>query len=507
MNKSLEDIKHNVLISFKRAALFMFVFVAVYAPITIFLKPRNEWAFDLKIVIIAVVAVVVAVFVAFINRFKGSVDNKITTLSFIYLVGVLIVMLPSYSTNALLFAFLMLAFLPLVLLHRTIPAIIYVALIYVAFFLTVLSGGTAIRGLTEGILSVDSLYTANKVTAGVVVFNITVVTFFLRHSIMKIFSELGESMESVHDLLSEQEETNKLLLNSIEVVQNKFVDLNSGAQSLNDNAGQIGLASEEIAKGATNQTISLESAIKSLNHLGEQIDILAGTIKELSDGAKENEALNSENTETLKALEKTIGNSEKLNGKIVQVIEKMLEEFKEIIDAIKKIDSIAGQTNLLALNASIESARAGEAGKGFAVVAEEIRKLAEETSGSAKSINHIIEGIDNYIGEVQTTMHSLNDQTDETTGIVKKTSENIGKTLSYLVSTEASLKEATSFTEEIRQMKDDTYNYFDDVASVAEEYSATTEEVSASIQKMVEDIETVVNNAEQILDQVNQMNQ
>ena len=42
---------------------------------------------------------------------------------------------------------------------------------------------------------------------------------------------------------------------------------------------------------------------------------------------------------------------------------------------------------MLALNASIEAARAGEAGKGFAVVAEEVRKLADDTSTSVKSIH------------------------------------------------------------------------------------------------------------------------
>lgn len=54
------------------------------------------------------------------------------------------------------------------------------------------------------------------------------------------------------------------------------------------------------------------------------------------------------------------------------------------------ISSVVEKTHLLSLNASIEAARAGDAGRGFSVVAEEIRKLAENASGSAEQIEDLI---------------------------------------------------------------------------------------------------------------------
>jgi len=75
------------------------------------------------------------------------------------------------------------------------------------------------------------------------------------------------------------------------------------------------------------------------------------------------------------------------------VIRSIRDRMGEISGAADLIKNLANKTNLLAMNAAIEAAHAGDAGKGFAIVADEIRSLAEASSGGSKRINAVLKEI------------------------------------------------------------------------------------------------------------------
>lgn len=507
MKDSLSVIKENIFKSFRRAALFIFIFVAFYAPISVFLRPVEEREWNLRLFVATAVAVLFALVIYLFPKLNISVDKKIKTMAFVYLVGIIFITISTYSENILLYAFLLLGLLPLSLLHSTTSYIVYQGLILIAYFLTVWRSPTKINGLNKGVVEFDGLALNIRITVLIVTLTGFIVAYYIRKSIISIFKDLADNMSKTSMMAEEQKQTAELLKSSVQNTEKEFVDLASFSQSMMEAAEQISMAADDIAGGAVDQNDSLENAMNALDELGSLIEGITKTIDELSAGASRSEELNTESTRSLSDLNKTIRDSEHLNKSIIDIIETMLREFEQIIDAIKNIDAIAGQTNLLALNASIESARAGEAGRGFAVVADEIRKLAEETSESAQSINEVIADIDSHIKEAQMTLGNINKQSHLTTEIVDDTSSNVKETIEYLQETAKVLMETGEHAQLLIKKKTVTYDSFSAIASVSQEYSATTEELNASVTKLVDDIEHVAENTQVIKNEMEKLTQ
>lgn len=83
-------------------------------------------------------------------------------------------------------------------------------------------------------------------------------------------------------------------------------------------------------------------------------------------------------------------------------------EVKRTAEILSIIRHVAQQSSLLGLNAAIEAARVGEHGRGFSVVAEEVRKLADESNKSARTINEMLNQIRNSVGQVLTDVEQYN---------------------------------------------------------------------------------------------------
>lgn len=167
------------------------------------------------------------------------------------------------------------------------------------------------------------------------------------------FIAVGEAMNGIAGLLKES-----------------MRQISSSAEQVSGGAEQVSMGAQVLAQGASEQAGSIEELAVSMN--------------EISDSVKENaeNALKSSRLADEVGLE--LQRSNELMDALLQNIQAVQENSREITGIVKEIEDIAFQTNILALNASVEAARAGEAGRGFSVVAGEVRRLASKTTDASK---------------------------------------------------------------------------------------------------------------------------
>lgn len=135
------------------------------------------------------------------------------------------------------------------------------------------------------------------------------------------------------------------------------------------------------------QQQEIVAADQLMHELDESIEEIATSVGDISDQTKHAFKKLNQDLESLQQVSSILQTTDEGHKSMQEDIKRLVERVNSVAKLMELIKKIADQTNLLALNASIEAARAGEAGKGFAVVAEEVRKLADDTSTSVKSIH------------------------------------------------------------------------------------------------------------------------
>ncbi len=354
-----------------------------------------------------------------------------------------------------------------------------------------------------------------------------VITVLLIHSIGKVLRNTVGHLEDVADgsmdiklqdrLLSRSDELGALsrslqkLIDSLTAVVRNIIttsrDLDefSGSfkdsfQQIRESIGNIDIAVDEIAKGATRQAGDMQSANEEVMAMGDAIDSTAGNAALLADSTQKMGDYNKSANDILIEL---LDISQQTNVSI-QDVQKQTDETNhsalEIQEATDLIANIAGQTNLLSLNASIEAARAGEHGKGFAVVAEEIRQLADQCSESADKIANVVNTL---IGNSNRSVFKMNEVVES----IKEQNRKLEDTRNIFDGLNQEIRNVSQEIHEIstqvvslEEMKKDVLGLLTNLSGIAQANAASTEETSASMTELSDIVEECTRNTESLVE-------
>lgn len=284
-------------------------------------------------------------------------------------------------------------------------------------------------------------------------------------------------------------------------VNGSAIQVAASSQQLNASSEQTSKASEqiaavtlELASGTYNQNQNLEQSTLIMGRMSEVVQEIALNAEGVTDHAVDTAG----KAETGLHISRSAINQMSAIGQTMDeltgTVKQLGEYSKEIGKMTEAITEIASQTNLLALNAAIEAARAGEEGKGFAVVADSIRKLAEQSRHSAQQISMIVNVILEQMDKAAASAESASKEVGEGAELVRSAGsafETIKRSSTYTAEAISQVTHAVNrlshdaagvveSLQELLFMSNKIAEGTHDVSAASEEQLATMQEVAAS---------------------------
>jgi methyl-accepting chemotaxis protein len=316
---------------------------------------------------------------------------------------------------------------------------------------------------------------------------------------------VDELIDGAHASIAAYETTRVNLGAMIGQVTLSARDVSLASEQVATNSEETGRAMAEISRavgtvagGAERQVLMVASASDTAEQMATAVGATARTTEETAGAARETREVARQGVTAAAQASEAMSSVRDASHDVTTAIRGLAGKSQEISGIVETITAIAAQTNLLALNAAIEAARAGEQGRGFAVVADEVRKLAEESKGSATLITRLIEQIQEQTALAVDVVEQGAKRTDESAATVEQAREAFEAIGDSVDDMNARIEQIAAAAHEIAagatRMRDDV----SEIAAVAEESSATTEQVSASTEQTSASTQQIAASAQEL---------
>ncbi|MCM3271173.1 methyl-accepting chemotaxis protein [Paenibacillus elgii] len=271
--------------------------------------------------------------------------------------------------------------------------------------------------------------------------------------------------------------------------------LSASSEQITEAGKQVAQAVQEIANGSAQQVVQIGETNREMNDMASQLQAVSHNTDAVSDSAQHTQETAQEGTEAIRTV---IDQMNAIGQKVKTLSDDVTglgDRSKQIVSFTTVITEIASQTNLLALNASIEAARAGEQGKGFAVVAAEIKKLAEQSSASAKQISQLIAAIQKDTDMTAASMETVTHEVEQ--GMLKAdmAGRSFEQILSSLDSVAVQIAQVSQATQGMAANSENVLNAVDAVSHISEDTAACIEQVAASTEEQLASMEEIASSS------------
>jgi methyl-accepting chemotaxis protein len=251
----------------------------------------------------------------------------------------------------------------------------------------------------------------------------------------------------------------------------------SASTQLSASAELMQKGSDQQAKRAHQVATASEEMSQTVIDIAKSASSIASTATQAATTAKEGGMIVGEAIKEVKEIAHTVGASE-------SNIMSLAELSQRIGEIIGIINEIADQTNLLALNAAIEAARAGEHGRGFAVVADEVRKLAERTTGATSEVSGIIGEIQSKVTSAVASIEQVSVKVERGVDLSTKAGNELATIVKSVEDLHLMVQQIASAIEEMSTTSDQISKDIESISGISNETSQSSTEVTRASQEL-----------------------
>ncbi|MCY9579232.1 methyl-accepting chemotaxis protein [Paenibacillus alvei] len=316
-------------------------------------------------------------------------------------------------------------------------------------------------------------------------------TYESKDEIGVLMKDFNKMMEGLSSIMSTVHERSELLLHNSRLVSDNANETAQATEHIAASMEQIATGSQLQQTASEENAIALEEFARGIQSIVENTASVAELASHSALQAEQGNATIVDAMKQMKSINQSVHTTE-------SAVEQLLDHSLQIEKIIDVITNIAGQTNLLALNASIEAARAGESGRGFSVVAGEVRKLAEQSSESAKQIAELISVMQNSTQETVNAMGYVRQEVASGMKVVAQAGQMFEHIMALVKQVTGQVQETSAATEEMSAGTEEITASVDEMAKVATDASSAVQSVVAASEEQLASVETISASIEQL---------